>query len=122
MSMSPCTCGPASSTSAKTRAARARDVTGYAIVGAYGRFFAECGFAEEVEAVNAAWKAGDRAGAVKGITSRVLDGLGAVGPADFCRERLGAFAAEGVTPVVVPFSPPGPSARASMLGTFRTFP
>ena len=106
----------------EARAALARDVTGYAIVGAYGRFFAECGFAKEVEAVNAAWKSGDRAGAVKGISSRVLDGLGAVGPADFCRERLGAFAAEGVTPVVVPFSPPGPSARASMLGTFRSFP
>ena len=104
------------------REALARDITGYATVSVYARFFAECGFAEEMATVNAAWKSGDRAGAVKGITSRVLDGLGAVGPADVCRERLGAFAAEGVTPVVVPFSPPGPSARASMLGTFRTFP
>lgn len=104
------------------RAALARDVTGYAIVGAYGRFFAECGFAEEVEAVNAAWKSGDRAGAVKGITSRVLDGLGAVGPADFCHEQMGVFAATGVTPVVLPFAPPGPAARASLLRTFRTFP
>ena len=104
------------------REALARDITGYATVSVYARFFAECGFAEEMATVNAAWKSGDRAGAVKGITSRVLDGLGAVGPADVCRERLGAFAAEGVTPVVVPFSPSGPSARASMLGTFRTFP
>ena len=104
------------------RAALARDVTGYAIVGAYGRFFAECGFAEEVEAVNAAWKSGDRAGAVKGLTSRVLDGLGAVGPADVCREQMDAFAATGVTPVVLPFAPPGPDARASLLRTFRTFP
>jgi probable F420-dependent oxidoreductase len=104
------------------REALARDITGYATVNVYARFFAECGFAEEMEIVNAAWKAGDRAGAVKGITSRVLDGLGAVGPADVCRERLGAFAGNGVTPVVVPFSPPGPAARASMLRTFRTFP
>ena len=104
------------------REALARDITGYATVNVYARFFAECGFAEEMEAVNAAWKSGDRAGAVKGITSRVLDGLGAVGPADVCRERLGAFAAAGVTPVVVPFSPPGPSARASLLRTFRAFP
>jgi len=104
------------------REALARDITGYAIVNAYGRFFAECGFAAEVEAVNAAWKAGDRAGAVKGISERVLDGLGAVGPADTCRERLGAFARAGVVPVVVPFAPPGPEARASMLRTFRAFP
>ena len=100
----------------------ARDITGYAIVDAYGRFFAECGFAEEVEAVTTAWKAGDRAGAVKGISDRVLDGLGAVGSASFCRERLAAFAQAGATPVVVPFAPPGAAARASLLRTFRTFP
>jgi alkanesulfonate monooxygenase SsuD/methylene tetrahydromethanopterin reductase-like flavin-dependent oxidoreductase (luciferase family) len=100
----------------------ARDITGYAIVGAYGRFFAECGFAEEVEAVNTAWKAGDRAGAVKEISERVLDGLGAVGSADFCRERMAAFARAGATPVVLPFAPPGAVARASLLRTFRTFP
>ena len=104
------------------REALARDITGYATVSVYARFFAACGFAEEMEAVNAAWKSGDRAGAVKGITSRVLDGLGAVGPADLCRERLTAFAAEGVTPVIVPFSPPGPTARESLLRTFRAFP
>jgi probable F420-dependent oxidoreductase len=100
----------------------ARDITGYAIVSVYARFFAECGFAEEVEAVNAAWKAGDRAGAVKGISERVLDGLGAVGSADFCREQMNAFARTGATPVVLPFAPPGPGARASMLKTFRSFP
>jgi probable F420-dependent oxidoreductase len=104
------------------REALARDITGYAIVNAYARFFEECGFAEEVEAVNAAWKAGDRAGAVKGISARVLDGLGAVGSADACRAQLGAFARTGVTPVVLPFAPPGPAARASLLGTFRAFP
>ena len=104
------------------REALARDITGYATVSVYARFFAACGFAEEMETVNAAWKSGDRVGAVKGITSRVLDGLGAVGPAGFCHERIGAFAATGVTPVVVPFAPPGPAARASLLRTFRAFP
>ena len=105
-----------------SREALARDITGYAIVSVYARFFAECGFAEEVEAVNAAWKAGDRAGAVKGVSERVLDGLGAVGSADFCREQMNAFARTGATPVVLPFAPPGPGARASMLKTFRSFP
>ena len=107
---------------ATVREALARDITGYAIVNAYARFFEECGFADEVRAVNAAWKAGDRAGAVKGISERVLDGLGAVGPADLCREQLAAFARTGATPVVLPFAPPGPAARESLLRTFRTFP
>src|SRR5882724_5562998 len=105
----------AASTSAGMRPARfAAGITGYAIVSAYGRFFAECGFAEEVETVNAAWKAGDRAGAVKAISEPMLDGLGAVGSADFCRERLAAFARTGATP--------GAAARPSLLGTFRAFP
>jgi probable F420-dependent oxidoreductase len=100
----------------------AREITGYAIANAYARFFAECGYAEEVEAVNAAWKAGDRAGAVTAISGRLLDGLGAVGSAEECRERIAAFAATGATPVVFPFAPPGPGARASLLRTFRAFP
>jgi probable F420-dependent oxidoreductase len=104
------------------RESLARDITGYAIVSVYARFFEECGYAPEVAAVNAAWKAGDRAAAVKGISERVLDGLGAVGPADHCREQIAAFARTGATPVVLPFAPPGPAARASMLGTFRAFP
>jgi len=107
---------------APVREALARDITGYAIVNAYARFFEECGYAPEVAAVNAAWKAGDRAGAVKSISERVLDGLGAVGAAEHCRAQLAAFARPGVTPVVLPFAPPGPGARASLLGTFRAFP
>jgi alkanesulfonate monooxygenase SsuD/methylene tetrahydromethanopterin reductase-like flavin-dependent oxidoreductase (luciferase family) len=100
----------------------ARDITGYAIVSVYARFFEECGFAEEVEAVNRAWKAGDRAGAVKEISPRVLEGLGAVGSAEACRAQMAAFARTGATPVVLPFAPPGPGARASLLRTFRSFP
>jgi len=107
---------------ASVREALARDITGYAIVSVYARFFTECGFGAEVEAVNSAWKAGDRAGAVKGISERVLDGLGAVGSAAACREQISAFARTGATPVVVPFARPGADARASMLGTLRAFP
>jgi probable F420-dependent oxidoreductase len=107
---------------APVREALAGEITGYAIVNAYARFFAGCGYAEEVQAVNAAWKAGDRAGAVKAISERFLDGLGAVGSAGACRERLAACARAGVTPVVFPFAAPGPAARASMLRTFRAFP
>jgi probable F420-dependent oxidoreductase len=107
---------------ASAREALARDITGYAIVSVYARFFEECGFTEEVLAVNRAWKAGDRAGAVKGISERVLDSLGAVGSAAECRAQMDAFARTGATPVVLPFAPPGPGARASMLGTFRAFP
>src|SRR5262249_23965760 len=104
------------------REALARDITGYAIVSVYARFFAECGFADEVKVVNRAWKAGDRAGAVKGISERVLDRLGAVGSLPACREQIGAFARTGADPVVGPFARPGSDSGASMLATFRSFP
>ena len=109
---------------AAARETLARDITGYTIVDVYASFFRSAGFAEEVEAVNAAWKAGDRAGAVTRISPRVLDGLGVVGDERFCRERIAEFARAGLTqPVVVPFVPAGtPGPRAALLRTLRAFP
>ncbi len=104
------------------RAGLAREITGYAIVDAYADFFRQSGFAPEVDALNAAWKAGDRAGAVSMLTPRVLHALGMVGGPDACRARLGEYAAAGLTmPVIVPISP-DPAPLASMLRTVRTFP
>jgi len=74
-----------------------------------------------VEGVNAAWKAGDRAGAVKKISPRFLDGLGVVGDEAFCRGRITEFVRAGLTqPVIVPFAPP--DARALLIRTLRAFP
>ena len=107
---------------AAARATLARDITGYAIVDVYASFFRTAGFAEEVEAVNAAWRAGDRAAAVRHISPRVLDGLGVVGPEAACRARIEAFARAGVTmPVVLPFTASGADPRASLLRTLRAF-
>ena len=105
------------------REALARDITGYATVDAYANFFRTAGFAEEVDLVNAAWRAGDRSGAVKQVSARFLDGLGVVGPEAFCRERIAEFARAGLTqPVIVPFAPGGGDARAAQLRTLRAFP
>ena len=109
---------------AAAREALARDITGYTTVDAYASFFRNAGFAEEVDAVNAAWRAGDRGGAVKQVSPRFLDGLGVVGPEALCRERIAEFSRAGLTqPVIVPFAPgAGADARASQLRTLRTFP
>ena len=104
------------------RQALARDITGYTTVEAYANYFRGSGFADEIDAANAAWKAGDRAGAVTKLSARMLDALGVVGPEAFCRERIAEFAHAGLTmPVVVPFAPDG-DRRKSMLRTIRTFP
>jgi probable F420-dependent oxidoreductase len=109
---------------AAAREALARDITGYTTVDAYASFFRNAGFADEVDAVNAAWRAGDRSGAVKQISPRFLDGLGVVGPEAFCRERIAEFSRAGLTqPVIVPFAPSsGGDARAAQLRTLRAFP
>jgi probable F420-dependent oxidoreductase len=100
----------------------ARDITGYVTVDAYAQFFRASGFADEVEAAGAAWKAGDRAGAVARISPRFLDALGVVGPADFCRRRIDEYARAGLTmPVVFPVSPDA-DPTPSLLATMRTFP
>ena len=107
---------------AAARATLARDITGYTIVDVYASFFRTAGFAEEVDAVNAAWKAGDRAAAVRHISPRVLDGLGVVGDEAACRARIAEFAGSGLTmPVVLPFTATGAEPRASLLRTLRAF-
>jgi probable F420-dependent oxidoreductase len=99
----------------------ARDITGYATVDVYASFFRTAGYPDEVAAVGAAWASGDRAGAVKRVSPRMLDGLGVVGDEAFCRARIAEFARAGITqPVIVPFAPAAD--RASLLRTLRTFP
>jgi probable F420-dependent oxidoreductase len=103
----------------EARQALGREITGYAIVDAYARFFAGCGYAPEVDAVNAAWKAGDRGGAVKQVSRRVLDGLGVVGGDAFCRSRFAEFGRAGLTqPVLVPIAL-GADPKASLLRAVR---
>ncbi|MGH7275721.1 MAG: LLM class F420-dependent oxidoreductase [Candidatus Rokuibacteriota bacterium] len=109
---------------AAAREALARDITGYATVDVYASFFRTAGFAPEVDALNAAWRAGDRAAAVKQVSPRVLDGLGVVGNEAFCRARIAEFARAGLTqPVILPFVPAGAGdPRAALLRTLRAFP
>jgi probable F420-dependent oxidoreductase len=105
------------------RAQLARDITGYAIVDVYTSFFRSVGYVDEMAAITAAWKAGDRARAVREVSPRVLDGLGVVGDEDFCRERIKAFADAGLTmPVILPFVPDGADRAASQRRTFAAFP
>jgi len=109
---------------AAARETLARDITGYAIVDAYASFFKSSGFGLEVDALNAAWKAGDRAGAVKQVSPRVLDGLGVVGDEAFCRDRIAEFGRAGLTqPVILPFAPAGAGGdpRPALLRTLRAF-
>ncbi|HEU5320573.1 MAG TPA: LLM class flavin-dependent oxidoreductase, partial [Methylomirabilota bacterium] len=99
----------------------ARDITGYATVDVYAAAFRAAGFGDEVDAIETAWRAGDRAGAVQRVSPRLLDGLGVVGTEASCRARLAEFARAGLTqPVVLPFAPAGAGeAPDTLLRTLR---
>ena len=56
------------------------------------------------------------------ISPRFLDGLGVVGPEDFCRDRIDQYAKAGLTqPVVLPFPAGGADPRQTVLRTVRAF-
>jgi probable F420-dependent oxidoreductase len=83
-----------------------RELTGYAIVEAYQRYFRQMGFAHEVEAVSTTWQAGDRLGAVQEVSDHMTDRLAVYGSAAQCQARLQRFVEAGVNlPIVFPFSP-----------------
>ena len=70
----------------------------------YNRFVAWCGFPEEARAIDAAWKAKDRAANVGAVTDDMIDRLAIIGSPDYCRARLAEFVAAGVTtPMIQPF-------------------
>ena len=101
----------------------ARDITGYATVDVYSSFFRSAGFGPEMDALGAAWKAGDRAGAVRQVSPRMLDGLGVVGDEAFCRARVAEFIRAGLTmPVILPVAPGGAGDTPALLRTLRAFP
>src|SRR5438445_4379364 len=76
----------------------------YFATSVYNRFVAWCGFAEEARAIDAAWRAKDRARNVAAVTDDMVDRLAIIGTPAHCRKRLAAFVKAGVTtPMIQPF-------------------
>jgi len=76
----------------------------YFATSVYNRFIAWCGFTDEARAIDAAWRARDRARNVGAVTDEMIDRLAIIGSAEHCRSRLAAFVAAGVTtPMIQPF-------------------
>src|SRR3989441_12433907 len=77
----------------------------YFATSVYNRFVAWCGFAEEARAIDAAWRAKDRARNVAAVTDDIVDRLAIIGTPEHCRKRLPALVKAGVPP---PHPPPFP--------------
>jgi probable F420-dependent oxidoreductase len=81
-----------------------RHMTPYLITPGYNQFFSEIGFEREAGQASAAWQAGDRKAATDTISDRMLGSIYLFGSADYCRERLKAYAAAGVTTAALWFN------------------
>ncbi|HTO00434.1 MAG TPA: LLM class F420-dependent oxidoreductase [Microthrixaceae bacterium] len=96
-----------------------KDLFSYAVVPAYARAFARAGFADEVEAVTAAHKAGDRTAALEAISDRMVDAIDICGSAGTVSAAVAAYRDAGVDhPVIMPL-PWGEDRRGTIDATLE---
>jgi probable F420-dependent oxidoreductase len=87
----------------RVSSAMRRHMTPYLITPGYNKFFSEIGFDQEAEQALRAWTGGDRKKATEAITDRMLNDIYLLGSAEYCRDRLTAFAEAGVSTVALWF-------------------
>ncbi|RAG81676.1 LLM class F420-dependent oxidoreductase [Streptacidiphilus pinicola] len=96
------------------RALGRRLIAAYLTVPAYAEFHRWLGRGDALEPLWKNWAAGDRKTAAASVPDEVVDALLVHGSPEYCRERISAYAANGVT-VPVPALLPTPDQGASAL-------
>jgi alkanesulfonate monooxygenase SsuD/methylene tetrahydromethanopterin reductase-like flavin-dependent oxidoreductase (luciferase family) len=86
----------------------------YANLPFYGNMLAASGYRAEVEAVRAAWRGRDVAGAERAVSDDMADAVTLVGDAARCRERLAAYRMAGAALTIVFPNPVGESRAAAV--------
>ncbi|MGE0823183.1 MAG: LLM class flavin-dependent oxidoreductase [Candidatus Binatia bacterium] len=71
----------------------------------YRKQWRRCGFVDEVNAMQEAWKKGDRRAAAALVSDRMVDEVCVFGPSSMCREQLAAFHEAGAAMPVLAVSP-----------------
>lgn len=71
----------------------------------YRKQWRRCGFVDEVNALQEAWKKNDRRAAAALVSDRMVDQVCVFGPPSLCREQLAAFHEAGAAMPVIAVSP-----------------
>jgi len=71
----------------------------------YRKQWRRCGFVDEVNALQEAWKKNDRRAAAALVSDRMIDEVCVFGPPNLCREQLAAFHEAGAAMPVIAVSP-----------------
>jgi probable F420-dependent oxidoreductase len=96
-----------------------RDLFSYAVVDAYARNFERAGYSDEVAEIRERHAAGDRDGALKAVSDRMIDGIDVMGDDQTVFATMRAYADAGVdVPILMPL-PWGKDRRASAERTIR---
>jgi alkanesulfonate monooxygenase SsuD/methylene tetrahydromethanopterin reductase-like flavin-dependent oxidoreductase (luciferase family) len=93
----------------------------YANLPFYGTMLAKCGFADDVDAVRAAWKTKDVATAEAAVRDAMADAVTLAGDADRCRARLREYQAAGAQRAIVFPNPVGESREAATQRALEAF-
>ncbi len=89
-------------------AAARRLLLGYATVPVYAAFYEWLGWGERLAPMHAAWREGDRRRAIELMPDDLVREVALLGPPEAQRERIGEFAAAGITThVITPMGDPG---------------
>ena len=81
------------------------DLFSYAVVDAYARSFARAGFGDAVQAIRAAHRSGDRAGALAAVPDGMVDAINVTGDPALVVATIGTYRRAGVdVPVVFPLT------------------
>jgi alkanesulfonate monooxygenase SsuD/methylene tetrahydromethanopterin reductase-like flavin-dependent oxidoreductase (luciferase family) len=81
------------------------DLFSYAVVDAYARSFTRAGFGDAVQAIRAAHRSGDRAGALAAVTDEMVDAINVTGDQALVAATISAYWRAGVEiPVVFPLT------------------
>jgi alkanesulfonate monooxygenase SsuD/methylene tetrahydromethanopterin reductase-like flavin-dependent oxidoreductase (luciferase family) len=79
----------------------------YATVPVYEAFFRSLGWGEALDPMVTAWRGGDRKAAVAAVPDELVREIFVFGDGPAMRERLGEYAARGITTLVLtPLAPP----------------
>ena len=85
----------------------------------YNRLMAESGFPEAAQAIRAAWRKGDRAGAAKLVPDELIQTMGVAGTPTECRERIESYRQSGLgLPIIFPVGE-GVNAKQTVMDTIR---
>ena len=96
-----------------------RDLFSYAVVDSYARNFTEAGYGDDVAEIRERHQAGDRDGAMKAVSDRMVDGIDFMGDAAAVNAFVRTYVDAGVeVPILMPL-PWGPDRMAVTEATMR---